>query len=58
VLRLTPAGEKTLAAARPVVERELAALTAAIPENDMKQVAATMATLRAALEAGAHGQAG
>lgn len=58
VLRLTPAGEKTLAAARPVVERELATLTAAIPEDDMKQVAATMATLRAALEAGAHGQAG
>lgn len=58
VLRLTPEGEKTLAAARPVVEDELAALTAGVSDDDLKRVAATLAALRSALEAGSHGQAG
>lgn len=58
VLRLTPEGEKTLATTRPLVEAELAARTAAIPDHDLNQLATTLATLRATLEAGAHGQAG
>lgn len=56
VLRLTPEGAKTLAASRPVVERTLASLTEGIPAADLKHLAAALATLRAALEAGAEGQ--
>ncbi|GAA2050220.1 MarR family winged helix-turn-helix transcriptional regulator [Catenulispora yoronensis] len=52
ILRLTAEGEKALAAARPVVEAELAALTASVSSEDLARVAATMAALRAALEAG------
>ena len=58
VLRLTPEGEKLLAACRPVVEDELVALTAGTSEDDLTQVGATMAALRARLEAGSHGQPG
>ncbi|MEY9930006.1 DNA-binding MarR family transcriptional regulator [Catenulispora sp. GP43] len=56
VLRLTPEGEKTLAACRPVVEHELAALTATVPEADLARMGATLAALRATLEASAQGQ--
>ncbi|MEU6535230.1 MarR family winged helix-turn-helix transcriptional regulator [Streptomyces sp. NPDC047000] len=58
VLRLTPAGEQRLAASRPVVEGELAALTAAVPPDDLARIASTLATLRTALEAGAAGGRG
>ncbi|ACU69636.1 transcriptional regulator, MarR family [Catenulispora acidiphila DSM 44928] len=58
VLRLTAEGEKVLAACRPVVEDELAALTAGISQGDLTRVGATMAALRASLEAGAQGQPG
>jgi DNA-binding MarR family transcriptional regulator len=56
VLRLTPEGEKTLAVCRPIVEDELAALTASVPEADLAKVGATMAALRGTLEAGSTGQ--
>ncbi|MEY9888029.1 DNA-binding MarR family transcriptional regulator [Catenulispora sp. MAP5-51] len=56
VLRLTPEGEKTLSACRPIVEDELAALTASVPKADLAKVGATMAALRATLEAGSTGQ--
>lgn len=58
VLRLTSEGEKLLASSRPVVESELLSLTAAIPPDDLTRVFATLATLRATLEAGSHGQPG
>ncbi|MER6420994.1 MarR family winged helix-turn-helix transcriptional regulator [Streptomyces sp. NPDC001137] len=58
VLRLTPEGKKQLAASRPIVESELASLTAAIPPGELTRIAATLATLRATLEAGSHGQPG
>lgn len=58
VLRLTPEGEKVLAAARPVVEAELAALTATVSDAELTRVAQTLAELRATLEAGSHGQPG
>ncbi|WP_194905816.1 MarR family winged helix-turn-helix transcriptional regulator [Catenulispora rubra] len=58
VLRLTPEGEKTLAAARPVVENELAALTASLSDDDLTRLAEILARLRASLEAGSHGQPG
>ena len=58
VLRLTAQGEAMLAAARPVVERELAALTATVSRGDLAKVGATMAALRAVLEAGSVGQPG
>ncbi|MFF9483378.1 MarR family winged helix-turn-helix transcriptional regulator [Streptomyces sp. NPDC014676] len=58
VLRLTPEGEEQLAASRPVVESALASLTGAVPPDDLARVASTLATLRAALEAGSHGQPG
>ncbi|MGW1530929.1 MarR family winged helix-turn-helix transcriptional regulator [Streptomyces aureus] len=58
VLRLTSEGERLLTASRPVVEAELASLTAAVPPGDLARVAATLATLRANLEAGRHGQPG
>ncbi|MEV0090236.1 MarR family winged helix-turn-helix transcriptional regulator [Streptomyces sp. NPDC050738] len=58
VLRLTPEGKKKLKASRPVVAAELTSLTAAVPPDDLARVAATLATLRAALEAGSHGQPG
>ncbi|MFE1316853.1 MarR family winged helix-turn-helix transcriptional regulator [Kitasatospora phosalacinea] len=51
LLRLTPEGEARLAAARPVVEAELAALTASVPPEDLTRLAATLAALRAELEA-------
>lgn len=58
VLQLTAEGEAALAAARPVVERELAALTAAIPAAEWDRVGTAMAALRASLESGSHGQQG
>ncbi|MGX1540988.1 MarR family winged helix-turn-helix transcriptional regulator [Streptomyces adustus] len=58
VLRLTAEGEKLLAASRPIVEGELTALTAAVPSDDLARIASTLATLRANLEAGSHGQPG
>ncbi|KUN87850.1 MarR family transcriptional regulator [Streptomyces bungoensis] len=58
VLRLTPAGEEQLAASRPVVEAELTSLTGAVAPDDLARVASTLATLRAALEAGSHGRPG
>lgn len=58
VLRLTPEGENVLAAARPVVESELSALTGTVPAADLSRLAATLATLRASLEAGDRGQPG
>ncbi|MEU9396174.1 MarR family transcriptional regulator [Streptomyces sp. NPDC048324] len=53
VLRLTPEGEKQLAASRPIVESELLSLTAAISADDLARIASTLAALRATLEAGA-----
>ena len=58
VLRLTPEGEKVLAACRPIVEDELATLTATVSEANLTRVGATMAALRAALEADAYGRPG
>ncbi|WP_033215349.1 MarR family winged helix-turn-helix transcriptional regulator [Kitasatospora phosalacinea] len=58
ILRLTPEGEERLAAARPVVEDGLAALTATVPPEDLARTASTLAALRTGLEAGSHGQAG
>ncbi|WP_327350413.1 MarR family winged helix-turn-helix transcriptional regulator [Streptomyces sp. NBC_01304] len=58
VLRLTPEGEKVLAASRPVVESALAALTQTVPAADLKRLAATLAALRASLEADDTGQPG
>lgn len=58
VLRLTSEGEEQLAASRPVVESALAPLTGAVPPDDLARVASTLATLRAALEVGSHGQPG
>ncbi|MGW3263370.1 MarR family winged helix-turn-helix transcriptional regulator [Streptomyces sp. NPDC001056] len=58
VLRLTPEGEKVLAASRPVVERELASLTATVPPADLGRLAATLAALRASLEADDQGRPG
>ncbi|GAA2105637.1 MarR family winged helix-turn-helix transcriptional regulator [Kitasatospora saccharophila] len=58
LLHLTPEGDERLSAARRVVEAELAALTAAVTPDDLDRAAATLALLRAALEAGAHGQLG
>lgn len=58
LLRLTPEGEERLAVSRPVVESELASLTAAVPSDDLTRVAATLAALRATLDAGRHGQPG
>lgn len=58
VLRLTSAGEEQLSASRPIVESELVALTASVPLGDLARIAPTLAALRAALEAGHHGQPG
>lgn len=58
VLRLTPEGQTTLAAARPVVENELAALTATLSDDDLTRLAEILAALRATLEAGSSGQPG
>ncbi|WP_405015029.1 MarR family winged helix-turn-helix transcriptional regulator [Kitasatospora sp. NBC_01539] len=58
VLRLTPEGEKRLAASRLVVESELASLTATVSPDDLARIASTLATLRATLEAGSHGRPG
>lgn len=55
VLRLTPEGERQLAASRPVVESALGSLTASIPPDDLSRIASTLATLRATLEAGTQG---
>jgi DNA-binding MarR family transcriptional regulator len=56
VLQLTSEGERLLAASRPVVERELAALTSGVSAEDLARLAAMMATLRANLEEGSVGQ--
>lgn len=58
VLRLTPAGDEMLTTSRPVVESELASLTAAVAPGDLTRLAATVAALRATLEEGSHGQPG
>jgi len=58
VLRLTPEGEKQLAASRPIVASELISLTATIPPDDLTRIASTLATLRATLETGSQGQPG
>lgn len=58
VLRLTSEGEKQLAASRPIVESELVSLTAAVSPDELTRIAATLATLRATLEAGSHGRPG
>ncbi|MEV6551079.1 MarR family winged helix-turn-helix transcriptional regulator [Streptomyces sp. NPDC051597] len=58
VLRLTPEGEKVLAASRPVVEGALASLTATVPAADLKLLAPALAALRANLEADGQGQPG
>ena len=58
ILRLTPQGERILAASRPVVEDELASLTAGVSREEMARIAKTLATLRAFLEAGGYGQLG
>ncbi|CAG6396967.1 MarR family transcriptional regulator [Streptomyces cocklensis] len=50
VLGLTAEGAALLERSRPVVEAELAALTVGVPSGGLDQVAATMATLRTALE--------
>ncbi|MYS06924.1 MarR family transcriptional regulator [Streptomyces sp. SID6041] len=56
VLRLTAEGEKALTAARPVVETTLATLTEGIPAPDLTNLATTLTTLRANLEANGEGQ--
>ncbi|WP_020658521.1 MarR family winged helix-turn-helix transcriptional regulator [Amycolatopsis benzoatilytica] len=58
VLRLTESGQRILAESRPVVEDELAALTATIDPAELTRVAATLAALRETLEAGRHGEPG
>ncbi|MCL6670930.1 MarR family winged helix-turn-helix transcriptional regulator [Streptomyces panaciradicis] len=58
VLRLTPEGEKQLAASRPAVEGQLRSLTASVPADDLARIASTLAALRATLEAGADRQPG
>lgn len=58
VLQLTSHGAQVLAAARPVVEDELADRTAGISSADLSRIAATLATLRANLEADSYGQSG
>lgn len=50
VLTLTADGARVLAEARPTVERELLALTATVPADDLARTGATLAALRAALE--------
>ncbi|MFI6945035.1 MarR family winged helix-turn-helix transcriptional regulator [Streptomyces sp. NPDC050422] len=58
VLRLTPEGTKVLAASRPVVESALTSLTGAVPAADLRRLAATLAALRASLEADDRGRPG
>ncbi|MGW6409420.1 MarR family winged helix-turn-helix transcriptional regulator [Streptomyces vinaceus] len=58
VLRLTSEGETQLSASRPVVEDELASLTATVLPDDLARIAPTLATLRATLEAGSVGRQG
>lgn len=58
VLRLTPEGEKVLAASRPVVESAFASLTRTVPAADIRRLATTLAVLRASLEADGQGQPG
>ncbi|MFD6596851.1 MarR family winged helix-turn-helix transcriptional regulator [Streptomyces coelicoflavus] len=58
VLRLTDEGARRLAASRPVVESALVSLTAGVSLEELSRVASTLATLRAALEAGSHGRPG
>ncbi|MFI2644436.1 MarR family winged helix-turn-helix transcriptional regulator [Streptomyces sp. NPDC018610] len=58
VLHLTPEGKERLAASRPVVEGELVSLIAAVPPDELTRIASALTTLRAALEAGSHGQLG
>ncbi|NUR63513.1 MAG: MarR family transcriptional regulator [Catenulispora sp.] len=58
ILRLTPSGEQVLAASRPVVEAELAALTASMPRADLTRMGTTLAALRSTLEAAGEGQPG
>lgn len=50
VLSLTPEGSRLLAAARPALEAELAARTAAVPAADLARTAGTLAILRTVLE--------
>lgn len=50
VLALTPEGAALLARTGPLVERELAALTAALPAGELDRAAGALALLRAALE--------
>ncbi|MEU6548996.1 MarR family transcriptional regulator [Streptomyces sp. NPDC046915] len=50
VLDLTPEGARLLARSRPTVDRELTALTDAVSADELARTAATLATLRAALE--------
>ncbi|WP_189704821.1 MarR family winged helix-turn-helix transcriptional regulator, partial [Streptomyces anandii] len=45
-LHLTPEGKKQLTASRPVVEDELASLTAALSPGDLTRTASTLAALR------------
>jgi DNA-binding MarR family transcriptional regulator len=56
VLRLTPEGRKRLKASRRIVDSELSSLTAAVSPDALTRIAPTLATLRASLEAGSHGQ--
>jgi DNA-binding MarR family transcriptional regulator len=56
VLQLTRQGAQVLAAARPVVEDELAERMAGISSADLSRIATTLATLRANLEADSYGQ--
>jgi DNA-binding MarR family transcriptional regulator len=58
VIRLTPQGEKELAASRPIVESELVLLTAVVPPEDMSRIASALAALRANLEENSYGQPG
>ena len=58
ILQLTPEGEQILAASRPTVEKELAALTASVPRDELTRMGATLAALRSVLEASSEGQAG
>ncbi|WP_147942425.1 MarR family winged helix-turn-helix transcriptional regulator [Microbispora sp. CSR-4] len=56
VLSLTPEGSRLLAAARPPLRDGLAARPAAVPPAELARTAATLATLRTALEE--HGRDG
>ena len=51
ILALTAEGSRVLAQAHPTFEAEVTARLAAVPAEALAQTAATLATLRAALEA-------